>query len=92
MKSDFINCKNCTDDCHCKGKDITPICISFKPAKTTNADRIRGMSVEELAELFMQEYDGADSFTCPVPHPCPPEKEASCRECFIGWLKEEANE
>jgi hypothetical protein len=50
MKSDFINCKNCVDDCHCKGKDITPICISFKPAKTTNADRIRAMTDEELAK------------------------------------------
>lgn len=57
----------------------------------TNADRIRSMSDEELAELFMQEYDGADSFTCPVPHPCPPEKEASCRECFLDWLKEDAD-
>ena len=51
MKSEYINCKNCKDDCHCKGKDITPICISFKPAKTTNADRIRAMTTdEELAQ------------------------------------------
>lgn len=57
----------------------------------SNADRIRDMTDEELAELFMQEYDGADSFTCPVPHPCPPEKEASCRECFLDWLKEETD-
>lgn len=58
----------------------------------SNADRIRAMTDEELAELFMQEYDCSDSFTCPVQHPCPPEKEASCRECFLDWLKEEASE
>ena len=52
MKSEYINCKNCKYDCHCKGKDITPICISFKPAKTTNADRIRSMTDEELEKWY----------------------------------------
>lgn len=49
MKSEYINCKNCKDDCRCRGKNITPICVSFTPAKITNADRIRSMSDEELA-------------------------------------------
>lgn len=52
MKSEYINCKNCKDDCHCKGKDITPICISFKPAKTTNADSIRSMTDDELEKWY----------------------------------------
>lgn len=52
MKSEYINCKNCKDDCHCRGKDLTPICIAFKPVKTTNADRIRAMTDEELAEFL----------------------------------------
>lgn len=34
----------------CRGKDLTPICIAFKPVKTTNADAIRSMTDEELAE------------------------------------------
>ena len=50
MKSEYINCKNCKDDCRCRGKNITPICVSFTPVKTTNADRIRAMTDEELAE------------------------------------------
>lgn len=53
MKSEYINCKNCKDDCRCRGKDITPICISFSPVKTTNADRIRAMTDEELAEYMI---------------------------------------
>ncbi len=58
----------------------------------TNADRIRSMSDEELAEFFMQEYDCEDSFTCPVPHPCPTSREASCKQCFLDWLRSEATD
>ena len=61
--------------------------IQRKPI--THADRIRTMTDEEMADLFMQEYEREDSFTCPVPHPCPPSKEISCRRCFIDWLKQE---
>ena len=93
-----MKCRNCVnlecDWCDMKADspdpDMERECHWF--AQKTNADRIRAMTDEELAELFMQEYDGADSFTCPVPHPCPPEKEASCRECFLDWLREEAKE
>lgn len=83
MKSDFINCKNCTDDCHCKGKNITPICLSFKPAKITNADRIRSMTDEELA-VEMCAKGGC-------PHDCetPDDMDTDCLQCWLDWLKEE---
>lgn len=55
----------------------------------TNYDRLRAKSVEEMAEFFMREYDGEDLFTCPVPHPCPTSREASCKQCFLDWLKRE---
>lgn len=53
MKSEYINCKNCKDDCRCRGKNITPICVSFTPIKTTNADCIRNMTVEEMADFMV---------------------------------------
>ena len=74
MKSEFINCKNCTDDCRCKGKDITPICISFKPAKTTNADLIRAMTDEEL--VFFLWWFAAES--------------GKTKDQWLDWLKQEA--
>ena len=89
-------CVYCTEDGYCKkysDDEVTSWCVQSpcKDEKPSNADRIRAMTDEEMAELFMQEYDCSDSFTCPVQHPCPPEKEASCRECFLDWLKEEAD-
>lgn len=79
MKSDFINCKNCTDDCHCKGKNITPICLSFKPAKITKADRFRAMSDEDLARNLRGCPDSVE--VCPnIP----------CADCWLGWLRQEA--
>lgn len=76
MKSDFINCKNCTDECRCKGKDITPICLSFKPSKITNADRIRAMSDEELMLWLYAYADGS----------------GKTREQWLEWLKEEVED
>lgn len=57
MKSQYINCKNCKDDCRCRGKNITPICVSFKPVKTTNADQIRGMDDVGLAAWYCHDRD-----------------------------------
>lgn len=59
----------------------------------TWGDHIRSMTDEELAEFFTaEEFDGAPSFTCPVPHPCPAAKDATCRECWLAWLREEATQ
>lgn len=89
MKSDFINCKNCTDDCHCKGKDITPICISFKPAKTTNADRIRGYTDEELADLFADN----DCGYCRIHDFCFAKGcQIDCEDMWLDWLKQEVSD
>ena len=48
----------------------------------TNADRIRQMSDEELAE-WLNDHN----FNCP-PVDCPGED--NCVDCWIGWLKQEA--
>lgn len=86
MKSEYINCKNCKDDCRCRGKNITPICVSFTPVKTTNADRIRAMTDEELAKLFTSGWFDRPLFTCPVKDvEC--ESDVPCDVCFLDWLK-----
>lgn len=51
-----------------------------------NADKLRAMSDEDLADQFTQ--NGV--FLCPVHNPnC---LEADCRECFLEWLKQEASD
>ena len=58
----------------------------------TNADRIRAMSDEELAELM---FDLADCYYCPnndrEEYGCSDSKER-CVATWIAWLKKEATE
>jgi hypothetical protein len=49
----MTNCKDCTTNCVYRGKDNQARCGSFV-GKVTNADRIRAMTDEELAN-FMAE-------------------------------------
>lgn len=62
--ADFLRCKDCKHD---KGK-----CVGvsrrarhkncFEPKVMTNADRIRAMSDEELAELFRDVYNAGGEY------------------------------
>lgn len=45
----------------------------------TNADRIRNMTDEELAEYLSNVH------YCPTPSICDPTKE--CKECWLKWLR-----
>ena len=65
------NCKTCKNPgCAQRGIDFQKQrCDGY--IQMTNADRLCAMSDVELAEFFTsEEYDGAPSFTCPVPHSC----------------------
>ena len=56
-------CKTCKkyDDCR-SGSGLTWPCGAYVPAQTTNADRIRSMTDEELAE-FLWNFNLADVST-----------------------------
>ncbi len=49
----MAKCENCKkyDDCR-DGSGLTWPCGAYRPVVTTNADRIRSMSDEELADLL----------------------------------------
>ena len=73
-------------------KDYPPYLDYPKPCKPiTNADRIRSMTDEELAELMEDKGD------CP-PIECPHDGEGAkvtrldCKACWFDWLKKEAKE
>lgn len=79
-----MNCKNCKrNPCSLAGKDHE---MSFECKRfvgRTNADRIRSMTDEELADWFSiyccrnKTYDAhCDTF-------------GNCEECWLDWLKEE---
>lgn len=57
---------------------------NYKPM--TNADRIRRMTDEELAKLFVSGWFDGPLFTCPVKDvEC--ESDISCDACFMEWIK-----
>lgn len=64
------------------------ICSQFKPTTQTNADKIRAMSDEELAEWLAKHNER--SAVCPNfgAHDC----QALCRQCWLDWLKQEVND
>jgi len=62
--------------------------LANKP-KTTNADRIRTMTDEELAWLFTS---GCEGRKCPRYAVFTMSEEESiehCKECWLDWLKQE---
>lgn len=68
-------------------KNCIPGETVYKEVPTTNGDRIRAMSNEELAEEF-DAYDWGcppDSDKWPCNHP-------KCRQCWLDWLNKEAKE
>lgn len=83
-----MKCENCTkyDDCRA-GAGLTCPCGAYRPKAITNADRIRSMSDEELANFIPdwsytkackcdeQEFIGCDN---------------QCEKCVFEWLKQPA--
>ena len=55
----MMKCENCTkyDDCR-TGSGLTWPCGAYVPKSVTNADRIRVMSDEKLAEELVVEIEG----------------------------------
>lgn len=53
----------------------------------TNADRIRAMTDEELAEWLSD-----DDRVCPPKHPNCKKYVNSCKGCFLEWLQQPAEE
>lgn len=54
----------------------------------TNADRIRSMSDDELAQLWWERVDCGE---CPVHRDCKMTGQ-DCKKLALGWLQEEAKE
>ena len=74
-----LGTKGCFEDgrCHALGNCENKI--------TTNADRIRAMTDDELAELLAD-----DDRACPPKHPNCKKYVNSCKGCFLEWLQQPA--
>ena len=91
--------KNCTgilcpmqcgtvDPATCQAVDYCP---QATPPKT-NADRIRAMSDEELAEFLYNVWKKQDTFSKEVCERCG-DTDIGCQpNCWLDWLKQEAED
>ena len=95
-----IQCKKCAhftpEWCEFKRDSLDPDLMrdcEYYKAKT-NADRIRSMTDEELMEFLEHDYWSIDY--CKKDAPIDQEtKECllpSCKQCWLEWLKQEADE
>lgn len=64
---------------------FVPVVVNAKKPKQTNADLIRQMSDEELAEFI-----GGDPMHDICPNNCHEDPERPCAVCILDWLKQEA--
>ena len=94
-----MKCENCTkyDDCR-TGSGLTWPCGAYVPQSVTNADRIRAMSDEELADIFLRadfckccehNKDGVCNYICAYPNiPL----YDGCIQAALTWMKQPAEE
>lgn len=86
-----MKCDNCKkhDDC-ATGSGLVWPCGAYAPIVVTNADRIRSMSDEELANILCNECLVCD--ICEIArtdYACDPE---CCRRATIAWLQNPTKE
>ena len=89
-------CITCKADCHNAGTTSKIVdCSQYNPGRVlTNADRIRAMSDEELAGIFLRadfckccahEKGGVCNFICAYPNI--PIYEG-CKQAALAWMKQ----
>ena len=84
----LVNSASCNCKRNSNTRDNEPCCRC--DSRQTNADRIRNMSDEELAEfLDIVEEDGISSQRADIPCDCCYEK-TECSKCWKEWLQSEA--
>lgn len=88
-----MKCENCTkyDDCRIGSGLIWP-CGAYRPKVTTNADRIRAMSDEELAKvLYGMQKDLCSHLAEAIGYTDPLEFDEDAPD-ILNWLQQPAEE
>lgn len=83
-------CEMCGEWPDCPWKtDPEIMCGEYHPKPITNADRIRSMTDEELADWLGVYCNGQTAQE--VGKPCVSDM-GSCEECWLDWLKRESED
>ena len=65
-------------------------CDEGKQKPQTNADRIRGMSDEELADWYFDKFFPCVPYCSMLQDGCP--EHDDCKICLLDWLRKEAKQ
>lgn len=90
-------CVHCTEDGYCKkfsDEEVISWCVQgpCKDERPSNADKLRSMSDEELAEKI---GESIDCEVCKTMHhsesgECPIRPHQACVDFWLDWLRQEA--
>ena len=88
-------CTYCTDDFHCE-KFTSEKCVSWcygkdypcKDRRISNADRIRSMTDEEMANWYFSEFFP----NAPYCNKLECYRDSPCEQCLLDWLRTEVTE
>ena len=80
------DCRKCAEFSWCLENED---CGLFKQKPQTNADRIRAMTDEELAEFIIGK---SNCGACPNEEQCDDWHIGSCKDAWLNWLKQEVTE
>ena len=90
-------CNDCAKRTRCDMAEIgrSPLAIStcygYEKGNPSNADRIRAMTDEELAETFEAIGCPQDDTRFPCAYPDGRDEEL-CQKCWLNWLKQEVSD
>lgn len=86
-------CDKCYYNHILEEKGIPPTEYEAKPKPQTNADKLRAMSDEELAEwLATVPMSYEDVCPNPIPKECNGGDRETCIQCWLDWLRQEASD
>ena len=83
------DCRKCAEFSWCLENED---CGLFKQKPQTNADRIRSMTDEELAEWVRQYGDCILTHCCACDICVPTMEDMSCKDWILKWLKQEVEQ
>ena len=98
MRTSKANCRKCKKDNSTCGmglayRDGSLDCPNYQEKKPTNFDRIKAMSVEEMAEFLMNVNNAyAMDCMCGMSECKHPDIDDNCAICFKEYLESEVEE
>ena len=92
MNEPITLCDRCEEYARCVWNYDSNSCRRIRTVEPTNADRIRSMTDEELAEFLYNVWEEQDTFSKEVCERCG-DTDIGCQpNCWLNWLRQEVKD